>query len=760
MGSSRRLAALSLVLFLAAPGAWAQQNAPRIGYVYPAGGRQGTTFQVTAGGQFLNGVANAYVSGAGVHATFIQLQRQLTPKEQDEPKKKVADFQEKRRQGVRLTAEEDKQFAEVRMKLTQFGRRLSNPALSEFVTLQVTIAPDAEPGQREFRLAAPNGLSNPLVFNVGVLPEYTKEDWKNTPVARFSMDPKTRPSLTETPITPPAAVNGQIQPGGVDRYRFPARAGQKLVIAASARELIPYLADAVPGWFQAALTLYDDQGNELAYDDDNRLHPDPVIFYQIPKDGQYVFEIKDTIYRGREDFVYRISVGELPFVTSIFPLGGKAGAQTTVEMRGWNLPVTQLTQDGKDKGPGVYPFSVRKGEWTSNRVPFALDALPEVLEKKPNGSPENAQAVTLPVIVNGRVDRPGQWHVFRFEGRAGDDIVAEVYARRLGSPLDSVLRLTDAKGRQLAFNDDHEDKGTGLNTHHADSYLRAKLPANGTYYLHLGDIQRQGGPEYAFRLRISAPRPDYELRVTPSSINVRAGGSALLTVYALRRDGFSDGIELALKDPPAGFALSGAYVPALQDQVRLTLTAPTTPLAKPVALRLEGRAKIQGQEVVKTAVPAEDMMQAFAYRHLVPSQELEVVTSGRPARMAMRILSATPVKIPAGGTARVQVGLPTSAPAGTFKLELSEPPEGISLQGVSPIGRGTEIVLRGDAAKVKPSLKGNLIVNVFMLPNNPATAPARPQAGQRRVSLGALPAIPFEIVAKEPRSTSSTAPPS
>jgi hypothetical protein len=128
--------------------------------------------------------------------------------------------------------------------------------------------------------------------------------------------------------------------------------------------------------------------------------------------------------------------------------------------------------------------------------------------------------------------------------------------------------------------------------------------------------------------------------------------------------------------------------------------------------------------------------------------------------MAMRILSAMPVKIPAGGTARVQVGLPTSAPAGTFKLELSEPPEGISLQGVSPIGRGTEIVLRGDAAKVKPSLKGNLIVNVFMLPNNPATAPARPQAGQRRVSLGALPAIPFEIVAKEPRSTSSTAPPS
>jgi len=52
--------------------------------------------------------------------------------------------------------------------------------------------------------------------------------------------------------------------------------------------------------------------------------------------------------------------------------------------------------------------------------------------------------------VNGRIDQPGDWDVFRFQGRAGQAIVAEVYARRLDSPLDSVLKLTDAKGQQLA----------------------------------------------------------------------------------------------------------------------------------------------------------------------------------------------------------------------------------------------------------------------------------------------------------------------
>ena len=119
----------------------------------------------------------------------------------------------------------------------------------------------------------------------------------------------------------------------------------ELVVVAAARELIPYLADAVPGWFQAALALYDAKGHELEHADHYLFHPDPVLHYEIPKDGEYVVEIRDSIYRGREDFVYRITLGELPYVTSIFPLGGPAGAQTTVELKGWNLPVTSPHAD-------------------------------------------------------------------------------------------------------------------------------------------------------------------------------------------------------------------------------------------------------------------------------------------------------------------------------------------------------------------------------------------------------------------------------
>ena len=756
-----------MVLLAFAPWGLAQQT-PHIGYIYPAGGRQGAVFQVAVGGQYLNNATNAYVSGDGVQALVVDYSRPLTQKEFNDLREKLKELQDRRaaanasakkRDGsagsppgtnVVWTAADDRIIAEMRQKLIMFApRRNGNPAIAETVTVRVTLAPNAEPGERELRLATPTGLSNPLRFCVGQLVEYNKRDPKlgadpapQRPL-RFNNEPKAV-EPTEMNITLPAIVNGQTLPGGVDRYHFQARKGMGLVVVVAARELIPYLADAVPGWFQAAVTLYDAKGHELEHADHYEFHPDPVLHYEIPKDGEYVVQIRDSIYRGREDFVYRITLGELPYVTSIFPLGGPAGAQTTAELKGWNLPVTSLALTNTE--PGIHPLSVSKEDRLSNPVPFAVDTLPECLEQEPNNSIAAAQAVTLPIIVNGRIDKPGDWDVFRFDGRAGDTVVAEVNARRLDSPLDSVLKLTDASGKQLAFNDDHEDKGAGLDTHYADSYLSATLPADGAFYVHIGDAQRQGGPEYGYRLRISPPRPDFELRVVPSSVSVRGGASVPLTVYALRRDGFTNEITLALQDAPEGFKLNGAKVPANQDQVRLTLLAPAAPTEKPISLALEGRAIIEGHAVVHRAVPAEDMMQAFAYRHLVPAQGLEVAVSGRLMnRMSLKILSATPVRIPAGGTARVRVATPTSAFADRFRLELSEPPEGITIGRVSSSDEGAEIELRSDAAKAKPGLKGNLIVNIFQS-QLAAAKQNKKQANQRRPAVGALPAIPFEIV--------------
>ena len=174
-----------------------------------------------------------------------------------------------------------------------------------------------------------------------------------------------------------------------------------------------------------------------------------------------------------------------PHIGYVYPAGGRQGTSFAVTLGGQSLD-------------GVTNVFVSGASRPSNRVPFAVDALPECLEA-PENSPTNAQPVELPVVVNGRLEAPGDVDCYRFEGRAGERLVAEVLARRLDSPLDSFLKLTDAAGRQLAFNDDHEDKASGLDTHHADSYVAATLPSNGAYCVHVSDTQRHAAQTSRWR---------------------------------------------------------------------------------------------------------------------------------------------------------------------------------------------------------------------------------------------------------------------
>ena len=747
------------LLLLLGEAAFAQQW-PHLAYVYPAGGKVGTTFQITVGGQFLLTASNAFVTGPGITATVLDHNRPMQQKEFNELRDRLKALQDKfqtKRKGDAgtnaWTAADAVERELIRAKILRNPpNRTANPAMIDTVIVKISIAANAAPGEREIRLATPNALSNPMKICVGQLPEVTKLAAKpaNPDLEKYIEKMGGRPAPVGTPkyearISLPTVINGQVMPGGVDRYVFSARKGQQIIIAASARSLIPYLADAVPGWFESVLTVYDAKGRELASEERFHLRPDPVIHFEVPRDGEYTVEIHDSIFRGREDFVYRVAIGELPLVTSIFPLGGKAGEKSSVALTGWNLPEKSLAHDNSEIG-----VATLAGNFI-NAVPFAVDNLPEGFEREPNDSEKTAQSVTLPIILNGRIGKPGERDVFKFTGHAGQQIVAEVIARRLDSPLDSFLRLTDVDGKQLAFNDDFDDKGSGLNTHHADSYLMATLPLDGTYFLHLSDTQGQGGPEFAYRLRISERQPDFALRVVPSSLSLRAGMSASLTVFALRRDGFTNMINLELKDAPTGFSLSGARIQEGQDKAQFTLKAPPESPEKIVAIAIQGSALVAGKPITHDALPAEDMMQAFLYRHLVPSKELAVAVTGQQRwfmRDAFKILSATPVKISPGGTVRVRVSAPPGNFSERFRLELNNAPEGISLTNVTAIPAGLELVFAGDTEKMKPGSSGNLICDVVPKNQGPGDKQKKPFNQSRRGAVATLPAIPFAVEVK------------
>ncbi|MGZ4964532.1 MAG: PPC domain-containing protein, partial [Limisphaerales bacterium] len=629
--------------------------------------------------------------------------------------------------------------------ITTSVKRLANPALADVVTVKIAISTNAAPGDYELRLGTPNAISNPLKFCVSQLYEYQKpepaesDDFKNLKAFRENEIRAAAPS--EMRVRIPSVINGQLQPGGVDRFRFAATKGQQFVAVVSARSLIPYLADAVPGWFQATLTMYDSKGKEVAYNDDFKLQPDPVIHLEIPHDGEYMVEIKDAIYRGRDDFVYRIALGELPYITAIYPLGGKAGEKSTVHLTGWNLPKTSVVVKPAADATSI-PIIVTNGSHISNPMPFAVDTLPDVQRQ----TTHNTQHITLPIIINGKISKPGGADTFSFDAKAGDEVVAEVSARRLGSPLDSTLKITDASGQQIAFNDDTEDKAAGLNTHHADSYIHTKFPADGTYYVHITDSQQKGGDDFAYRLRISAPLPDFQVRAVPSQIMIRPGLSTPLTIYALRKDGFSNQIEILLRDAPDGVTLRGGTVPANQETVQLTIAAPGYADFSPTNIHLEARAFAHGESLVRDVVPAEDMMQAFFYHHLVPSQNLQIALAARGLPREVKILSGTPLKIPSGGIAHISVGMPVRKFDNRFQFELSSPPDGISIQKIDAGETRTDIIVQSDATKVKTGLQGNLILIAVGSPR--ANPKSKNKNTNARFTIGSLPAIPFEITSQ------------
>lgn len=638
------LALLSGWLAMPVP-VWAQAR-PYVAYVYPAGGQQGTTFSLKVAGQNLNGISDVIVSGTGVTAKFVEsffplannterlLNRQLAELKQAQAKAASKKKKGKVEEPVPPTTtghdpDPTNMIAQISKMLYEHVRF---PACASFLGvayIEVTIATNAPPGERELRVVTlRGGASNPMVFHVGQLPEHTRPAMHTAArqvLGREQQSLRKRPaSEAEVRINIPCTVNGQIASREINSYRFTAHKGQRLVITTQARQLIPYIADGVPGWFQPVLELYDAQGKEVAYDDDYRFKPDPVILFEVPRDGEYVCAIRDAIYRGRNDFIYRLTIGEQPFVTSIFPLGGRVGEPVAIKMKGWNLAGAELTAPAQDAGTGVYQVVANKSGTLSNPMPFALDTLPESVEKESNDTLSRAQKVTLPVIINGRIDKADDWDVFRFEGKSNETVVAEVQARRLESPLDAVLKMTDADGRLVAFNDDCEDLGSMLNTHHADAYFMAKLPADGVYYVHLGDTTRHGGDEYAYRLRLSAPRPDFALRVVPSSVVVASKGEASLTIHAIRRDGFTGDIKLGLRNPPVGFSALPVTLTQTQCMAKIRIKAGLMTTNASVIVSIVGSARIGENEIVREAVPAEDRMQAFLWRHLVPAQELKM----------------------------------------------------------------------------------------------------------------------------------------
>jgi hypothetical protein len=211
------------------------------------------------------------------------------------------------------------------------------------------------------------------------------------------------------------------------------------------------------------------------------------------------------------------AVKEIPFEKPMTPKGVvRTDAPIEDKARRYELTATISIAPGVPHA--VHAFRLETPLGVSNLLRFAVSSLPETAEREPNAADE-AQKVSLPGALVGALTKPGDVDGFAFRARAGEEMVFQVVARPIGSRLDSILRLRDAKGNLVAENNDID-----LNR---DSTLTWRFTQAGTYTLTIEDIEH-GGAATGFNYRIYAGALPYVAGLFP--LGVPSGSTSTVTV--------------------------------------------------------------------------------------------------------------------------------------------------------------------------------------------------------------------------------------
>lgn len=294
--------------------------------------------------------------------------------------------------------------------------------------VRILLGPTAQLGIHRVYLRTPAGTTGAVTFAVGDWPEVSERE------------PNDTTGGGEVHPLPTTFLGTLDRVGDADTYRFQAAAGQELVFEV--------VANPIRSRLNSVLTLVDASDRVLAESAGVERQLDALLAYRVKEAGIYAIRIRDFENAFGADVTYRLNVGALPYATGVFPLGvARTGGYVT--LRGYNLG-----SDAKVSIPpgAASPFTVRRtaGGELANSVRVAVGEAGDVPEQEAtHNNAATAQALQVPVNVEGRVGAAGEADCYRFHAQKGRPLVLEVEARRLGSPLDSILEVLDAQGRRV-----------------------------------------------------------------------------------------------------------------------------------------------------------------------------------------------------------------------------------------------------------------------------------------------------------------------
>ncbi len=274
-------------------------------------------------------------------------------------------------------------------------------------------------------------------------------------------------------------------------------------------------------------------------------------------------------------------------------------------------------------------YRLLSSKGSSNPVRIFFSDAPVIAEvSAPNEKATEAQKITVPCDYAGlfypRRDR--DW--VTFDAKKGDVYWVEVVSDRLGAPTNPYFRV-----ERVTKSDKGEEKvstvkevtespvnigGTAFNTTSVDPTFRFSVPEDGAYRLVTYDMYNQGAANSLYRLSIRKEAPDFRLVAMvegpPAMPNkalpiptafLRRGQVLPVKVMAFKRDGFNEPIEINLEGLPDHISASKATIYSGQNSALVLLAAKDDAGAWSGNVNVSGKAMVNGKVITHQARTAD-----------------------------------------------------------------------------------------------------------------------------------------------------------
>ncbi len=474
----------------------------------------------------------------------------------------------------------------------------------------VTIAPDCRMGRHPVWVRTSSGITNLRIFSVGALTEITEAEPNNE-------------AANAQAISLGTTVNGVVTSEDVDYYAVELDAGAKLAVEVEAIRLGHTL-------FDAKVRLFGPGGHELVSEDDTAaMRQDPAFVRVAEEPGRHVIAVSEAAYGGSGDCEYRLHVGQFPRPLAVTPMGGPPETPIQVSWLGDpQLPPAEIVLTAQPEGTGAVVPASEAGR-APTPLAFRVSKLPGVLEQEPNNAQDQATAGQAPGAFDGVISEPGDVDWYAFDGVNGQSYEVRVWAREMGSPLDSVLIVHGPDGAQLASVDDAIGP---------DSLARVTLPADGRYTIGVRDHLGKGGPTFAYRVEAapSAQRLRFVAVTNEEGRLAVPKNNHALMVFEVRREGFDGPIELEFRELPAGVTVQHEPIAAGQGTLPVLFSA--APDAAPAGAQVDAHGIWRnGESVLEGGL-------SQTYR-LVLGQNQTVFDSYDVQRVAMAVTDEAPYSL-------------------------------------------------------------------------------------------------------------------